>query len=59
MSIKNLVLDYIRYKELNWRGHVQRKYEEGLLQNFFECFHLEEEENEDLEIRECRKEQLQ
>ena len=24
ISIKNSVLDYIRYKTLNWYGHVQR-----------------------------------
>ena len=24
MNIKNSVLDYIRYKQVNWYGHVQR-----------------------------------
>ena len=24
MNIKNSLLDYIRYKQLNWYGHVQR-----------------------------------
>ena len=24
MNAKNSVLDYIRYKQLNWYGHVQR-----------------------------------
>ena len=30
MNIKNSVLDYIRYKQLNWYGHVQRIDEERL-----------------------------
>ena len=30
MSIKNYVLDYIRYKQLNWYGHVQRMDQERL-----------------------------
>jgi len=29
-SIKNSVLDYIRYKQLNWYGHVQRMDQERL-----------------------------
>ena len=37
MNIKNLVLDYIRYKQLNWYGQVR-----GM---------NEEEERENLEIR--------
>ena len=24
MNIKNYVLDHIKYKQLNWHGHVQR-----------------------------------
>ena len=24
MNFKNSVLDYVRYKQLNWYGHVQR-----------------------------------
>ena len=41
MNIENSVLDYIRYKQLNWYDHVQRK-------NFFflNGLHLEEEEEE-------------
>ena len=30
MKIKNSVLDYIRYKQLNWYGHVQRMDQEKL-----------------------------
>ena len=30
MDIKNSVLDYIRYKQLNWYGHVQRIDQERL-----------------------------
>ena len=28
MNIKNSVLDYIKYKQLNWYGHVQSMYQE-------------------------------
>jgi hypothetical protein len=30
INIKNSVLDYIRYKQLNWYGHVQRMDQERL-----------------------------
>ena len=30
MNIKNSVLDYIRYKQLNWYSYVQRMHDEGL-----------------------------
>ena len=30
MNIKNSVLDYVRYKQFNWYGHVQRMDEERL-----------------------------
>ena len=30
INIKSSVLDYIRYKQLNWYGHVQRMNEEKL-----------------------------
>ena len=50
MNIKNSVLDYIRYKQLNWYGHVQGMNEERLPRKI-----LEVEEIEDLEIRGCRK----
>ena len=30
MNIKNSVLDYIKYKQLNWYGHVQRMEQESL-----------------------------
>ena len=43
MSIKNLVLDYIRYKEL----HLS-------LGKFWNGAHLEDE-GEDLEVRGCRR----
>ena len=33
MNIKNLVLGYIRYKKLNWYGHVQRMNEDRLPRN--------------------------
>ena len=29
-NIKNSVLDYIRYKQLKWYGHVQRMHQERL-----------------------------
>ena len=32
MNIKNLSLDYIRYEQLNWYGHVRRMNEESLSQ---------------------------
>ena len=35
MVIKNSVLDYITYEQLNWYGHVRRMNEEGLPQNIF------------------------
>ena len=41
INVKNSVLDNIRYKKLNWYGHVRRMNEERLLQ----------EQKEDLEIR--------
>ena len=45
MNIKNSVLDYIRYKQLNLYDHVQRMNEERLPQKY-----LEEGGKEDLEI---------
>ena len=35
MYIKNYILDYIRYKQLNWYGHVQRMNEERLPRNLW------------------------
>ena len=35
MSIKNSVFDYIRYKQLNWYGHVQRMEQERLPRRIF------------------------
>ena len=54
MNIKNPVLDYVRYKQLNWYGHVQRMDEERLLRRILGV-HLEDKEREDLIIRECRR----
>ena len=48
-------LDYIRYQQLNWYGHVQRIDEGRLLKKNWNGVHLEEEEKEDLEIRGYRK----
>jgi hypothetical protein len=36
MNIKNSILDYIRYKQLNWYGYVQRMNEERLPQKIVE-----------------------
>ena len=35
-NIKNSILDYTRYKELKWNGHVRRMNEESLLQNILD-----------------------
>ena len=50
IDIKNSVLDYIGYNELNWCGHVQRMDQERLPRRI-----LEYEEREDLLIRGCRR----
>ena len=47
MNIKNSILDYIRYKQMNWYGHVERIEEERLTPKI-----LEEEEGE---ISGCRR----
>ena len=36
MSIRNSILDCIRYKQLNWYGHVQRMNEERLSRKILE-----------------------
>ena len=36
MDIKNSVLDYVRYKQLNWYGHVQRIDKERLPRKILE-----------------------
>ena len=36
INIKNSVLDYIGYKQLNWYGHVERMDEERLPRKIFE-----------------------
>ena len=38
MNIKNSVLEYLRYKQLNRYGHVQRMDEERLPRKIFEWF---------------------
>ena len=38
-NIKNLNLDYIRYKQLNWYGHIQRMNEERPPRRILECVH--------------------
>ena len=50
INIKNSVLDYVRYKQLNWYDHVQRMDQERLPRRI-----LEYEEREDLLIRGCRR----
>ena len=47
--VKNSVLDYIRYKQLNWYDHGQRMDQER------NGAHLEDEERLDLEIRGFRR----
>ena len=53
------MLDYIRYKLLDWYRHMRRMNEERLPEKKLNGVHLEEEEREDLEIRGCRKLQLE
>ena len=53
INIRNSALDYIRYKQVNWYGHVRRIDEERLPQHFNGVL-LEEEEREDLEICGCK-----
>ena len=43
IKFDNYALDYIKHKQLNWYGHVQRMYEERLLEKFWNGVHLEEE----------------
>ena len=49
--MKNSVLVDIRYKQLNWYGHVQKNNKKGYLEKCWNDVRLEEEEKEDLEIR--------
>ena len=52
------MFDYVRYKQLNWYGHLRRMNEEKLPQKNLNDARLEEEEeeeNKDLEIHGCRK----
>ena len=52
---KNSVLDYIRYKQLKWYGHVGEMNEESLPKKCWNGIDLEEQEKEDFDIRGCRK----
>ena len=52
MNIKNSVLDYIRYKQLEWYDHVQRMNEERLPRTILDWFPPGKAEKEDLEIHE-------
>ena len=38
MNIKNSILDYIRYKQLNWNDHVQKMDEERLPRKILEWY---------------------
>ena len=44
---------------MNWYGHMRRMNEKSILEKFWNCFRLEERETEDLEIRGCRKRQME
>ena len=60
MNIKNSLLYYIRYKQVNWYDYVRKMNEERLPQTFWNGDRLEEEEEEEeeerkLEICGCRK----
>ena len=59
MNIKNLVLDYIGYKQLSWYSHIRRINKKSLPQTNLEWFPPGKEEEEDLEIRGCKKLQLE
>ena len=54
MNIKNSLLDHIRYKQLDWYGHVPRMIMEDNLETFWIGVHLKEE-NKELKIRGYRK----
>ena len=54
MNIKNSVLDYIRYKQLNWYGHERRINKERLPQK-----KLDLGEKEDLEMSTWKKNRTQ
>ena len=48
-SIRNQGLDYIRYQQFNWYGHVRRMMKKGYLKKCWNGVHLEEEEEEEEE----------
>ena len=50
MNITNSVLDYIRYKQLNWYGHVQRMDQERLPRRILEWCPPGRRRKEDLGI---------
>ena len=49
MNVKNSVLDYMKYKQLNWCGKMQRMNEERIPLKNCKSVHLEEEEEEEEE----------
>jgi hypothetical protein len=53
-NIKNSLLDYIKYKHLNWYDHVQKMDEGSLPRKILEwCPPGRRRKKEDLEIRGC------
>ena len=57
MSVKNSILDYVRYtsKQCNWYGQVPSMYREIFLEKFLNYVRLEVEEMKDLEISRRKK----
>ena len=55
INIKNPVSEYIRYNSWAGMASYEEWMEKGYLENFCNGVHLEEEEKEDLKIREFRK----
>ena len=55
MNIKNSVIDYISYKQLNWYSHVQRVVEERLPRKILGWCSPGRRRKGDLEIRGCKR----